>query len=60
MENIDSGKRLTEKQQRWILEMLKTIDEWNPEAHGYRRYRAKFVGDFFELIDASPENQGAK
>jgi hypothetical protein len=51
-ENIDSGKVLTEKQWRWVKDMMKTIDEWNPEKHGYRRYRAKFIGNFFELVNS--------
>ena len=46
--HVDSSHRMSEKEIKWLQQMEQTIEEWSPEAHGYRRYRAKCIGYFFE------------
>jgi len=37
-QNIDSSaiSNMNEKKRAWIENMLKTVDDWNPESHGYK------------------------
>jgi len=48
VKQIDRSHKMSEKEIQWLTQMERTIENWNPEAHRYVRYRAKNIGFFFE------------
>jgi len=48
VKQVDRSHKMSEKEIQWLTQMERTIENWNPEAHGYVRYRAKNISFFFE------------